>query len=188
LNLDESIIENLDSRTAADRPSPPSLHWYVIRTKANREKWVSDQLQARRFEALLPFIEVRLPRWGRLVRSRIPLFPGYVFAQMDLAAHYFDIRYLAGVRNIVSAGNEALAVPPSIIAEIQNRSSDGIVRLATPQFKPGDEVQVLVGPFRSFEAIFERYLSGLERCAILLNTVEATSIRIVLPAGAVAWA
>jgi transcriptional antiterminator RfaH len=188
LNLDESIIESLDNRMAADRPSPSALHWYVIRTKANREKWVSDQLRARRFAVLLPFIEVRLPRWGRLVRSRIPLFPGYVFAHLDLAAHYFEISYLAGVRNIVSAGNEALAVPPSIIAEIQNRSRDGIVRLAPPQFEPGDGVQVIAGPFSNFEAIFERYLSGLERCAILLNTVEATSIRIVLPAGAVAWA
>jgi hypothetical protein len=45
---------------------------------------------------------------------------------------------------------------------------------------------VVDGPFRGFEAIFERYLSGTERVAILLSAVEASGLRVVLSATAVA--
>jgi hypothetical protein len=45
---------------------------------------------------------------------------------------------------------------------------------------------VVEGPFRGFEAIFQRYLSGAERVAILLSVVESGGLRVVLSAGAVA--
>jgi hypothetical protein len=44
---------------------------------------------------------------------------------------------------------------------------------------------VVEGPFRGFEAIFERYLSGAERIAILLSAIDAEGLRVVLPASAV---
>ena len=47
-------------------------------------------------------------------------------------------------------------------------------------------VRVVDGPFRGFEVIFVRYLSGLERVAILLSTIETAGLRVVLPASALA--
>jgi transcription antitermination factor NusG len=49
----------------------------------------------------------------------------------------------------------------------------------------GERVRVVQGPFRGFEAIFERYLSGAERIAILLNAIDSKGLRVVLPASAV---
>jgi transcriptional antiterminator RfaH len=156
------------------------VEWYLVRTKPAKERWVSDQLSAILPEVFLPMLEARAPRRGRLAWSIMPLFPCYIFARFVIQEHYFNIKYMAGVQGIVSAGCDPLAVPLPVIEEIKRRGANGIVRIQPRQFETGERVRVFEGPFHGFEAIFERYLSGAERVAILLRTVEAKGLRIVL--------
>ena len=118
--------------------------------------------------------------------SVAPLFPCYLFARMDLQTKYFEVKYLAGVSGLVSAGSDPLVVPDLIVTEIRARGVDDVVELREVPFDSGQSVRVVEGPFRGFDAIFERYLSGAERVAILLNTIENVGPRIVLPASALA--
>jgi transcriptional antiterminator RfaH len=157
------------------------VEWYLVRTKAAKERWVSDQLSAIVPEVFLPMLEARTPRWGRMAWSVMPLFPCYVFAQFDLQTRYFDIKYMPGVQGIVSAGCDPLAVPIPVVQEIKRRGINGVVKIGPAEFDNGDRVRVVEGPFRGFDAIFERYLSGAERVAILLSAVEANGLRVVLP-------
>ena len=157
------------------------MEWYLVRTKFGKERWVSGQLSAILQEVFLPMLEARTQRWGKLVWSVAPLFPCYVFAQCDLQAHYFEIKYMAGVQGIVSAGCDPVAVPLSVVEEIKRRGANGVVRIEPGKFDKGERVRIAEGTFRGFEAIFERYLSGAERVAILLSTVEANGLRVVLP-------
>ena len=163
-----------------------NVEWYLVRTKAAKERWVCDQLSAILPEVYLPMLQTRTPRWGKMAWSVMPLFPCYLFARFDLGTRYFDIKYMPGVQGIVSAGSDPVAVPVPVIEEIKRRGVDGVVKIEPHEFDNGERVRVLTGPFRDFEAIFERYLSGAERVAILLNTVEAKGIRVVLPASLVA--
>jgi len=160
--------------------------WYLVRTKPGKERWVRDQLAPRLSEVFLPMLKARMPRWGRLAISTAPLFPCYVFARLDLQTRYFEVKYLAGVSGLVSAGNDPIVVPEGIITEIRARGVDDVVEIREDPFDSGQQVRVVDGPFRGFEAIFERYLSGAERVAILLNTIENAGPRIVLPASALA--
>ena len=160
------------------------MEWYLVRTKPGKERWVSDQLSAILPEVFLPMLEARTPRWGRLAWSVMPLFPCYVFAQFDLQSRYFDVKYMLGVQAIVSAGCDPLTVPKPVIEEIKRRGVNGVVRIEAREFGNGERLRVADGPFRGFEAIFERYLSGAERVAILLSAVEANGLRVVLPSSA----
>ncbi len=160
--------------------------WYLVRTKPGKEKWVRDQLAVALPAVFLPLLKAKMPRWGRLAVSIAPLFPCYLFAKLDLSAHYFEVKYLPGVQGLVSAGNDPVAVPEEIISEIRRRGVDDIVEIADKAFDNGERVRVVLGPFRGFEAIFERYLSGAERVAILLSAVQAGGLRVVLPASALA--
>ncbi len=160
--------------------------WYLVRTKPGKERWVRDQLLGIVEEAFLPLLKARAPRWGRLAVSITPLFPCYLFAKFDLAARYFDVRYLPGVHGLVSAGTDPLVVPVQIIEEIRARGTDGVIEIVEKPFDSGERVRVVEGPFKGFDAVFERYLSSAERVAILLNTVQAAGLRVVLPASAVA--
>ena len=160
--------------------------WYLVRTKNGKEKWVRDQLAGAVPEVFLPMLRAKAPRWGRMATSIGPLFPCYVFARFDLQQKYFDVKYMAGVRGIVSAGNDPIAVPSAIVNEIRRRGVNDVVEIADKPFGKGEKVMVVEGPFRGFEAIFQRYLSGAERVAILLSVVESGGLRVVLSAGAVA--
>jgi transcriptional antiterminator RfaH len=161
------------------------VEWYLVRTKPGKERWVSDQLATILPEVFLPMLEARIPRWGKLAWSVMPLFPSYLFAQFDLQARYFDVKYLPGVSGIVSAGCDPLVVPTQVIEEIKRRGVNGIVKIEPKEFDRGERVRVVEGPFRGIEAIFERYLSGAERVAILLSEVESNGLRVVLPSSAV---
>lgn len=160
--------------------------WYLVRTKTGKERWVRDQLTTRAAEVFLPLLKAKVPRWGRMAISLGPLFPGYVFAKFDLQQKYFDIKYMSGVRGIVSAGTDPLAVPVAIVNEIRRRGVDDVIEIPEKPFGKGERVLVVDGPFRGFEAIFQHYLSGPERVAILLSAVESGGLRVVLSASALA--
>lgn len=162
------------------------LEWYLIRTKSSKERWVHDQLSGILPEVFLPLLEARIPRWGKLAWSIVPLFPCYVFAQFDLHKRYFDVKYTPGVQGIVSAGCDPLAIPIPVVEEIKRRGVDGIIKIKSKEFDNGERVRVVEGPFRGLEAIFQRHLSGTERVAILLDAVEANGLKVVLPSSAVA--
>jgi len=159
--------------------------WYLVNTKPRKERWVADQLATVLPEVYLPLLRAKTPRWGRMAWSVGPLFPCYLFARFDLQLNYFDVKYIQGVRGLVSAGNEPLAVPAVIVEEIRRRAKDGVIEIAQKPIAKGDRVTVVEGPFRGLEAIFERYLSGAERVAILLSAVGATGVRMVLPASSI---
>lgn len=158
--------------------------WYLVRTKTGKERWVGDQLAARSDEVFLPLLKSKAPRWGRMATSVGPLFPGYLFAKLDLQREYFEIKYMSGVRGLVSAGADPIAVPQAIVSEIRRRGIDDVIEIPDKPFGKGERVVVVNGPFRGFEAIFQSYLSGAERVAILLSAVESGGLRVVLSASA----
>ena len=158
--------------------------WYLIRTKPARERWVQDQLSIILPQVFLPMLETRMARFGRRVWCVVPMFPSYLFARFDLRERYFDVKYLAGVYGIVSAGLDPLTVPEGVIEGIRGRGVNGVVRVEPEGFTAGELVRVIEGPFQGLEAVFERYLSGTERVAILLSTVEARGLRVKLAAAA----
>jgi transcriptional antiterminator RfaH len=179
------------ARTIAPAAAEPRMddnsqtHWYLVRTKTGKERWVRDQLANVVPEVFLPMLKAKAPRWGRMAVSIAPLFPCYVFARFDLQSQYFDVKYMAGVRAIVSAGNDPLAVPAQIVTEIRRRGVDDVIEIPDKPIGIGERVVVVDGPFRGFEAIFQRYLAGAERVAILLSAVESGGLRVVLSASAV---
>src|ERR1700683_4231969 len=150
----------------------PQTDWYLVRTKTGKERWVRDQMASVVPEVFLPMLKARAPRWGRMAVSIAPLFPCYVFARFDLERQYFDVKYMAGVRAIVSAGADPIAVRAAIVSEIRRRGVDDVIEIPDKPFDTGERVVVVDGPFRGFEAIFQRYLAGAARVAILLRRVE----------------
>jgi transcriptional antiterminator RfaH len=179
----DAALSPLPLRPVIDDNS--QTHWYLVRTKTGKERWVRDQLGQVVPEVFLPMLKAKAPRWGRMVVSIAPLFPCYVFARFDLQSQYFDVKYMAGVRAIVSAGTDPLAVPEAIVSDIRSRGVDDVIEIPDKLIDAGERVVVVEGPFRGFEAIFQRYLAGAERVAILLSAVESGGLRVVLSASAV---
>lgn len=132
----------------------------------------------------MPLLTTAAP-FSNLTQSAAPLFSQYVFVRCDLAIHYFQIRYTPGVVSFVAAGPDPLPVPDVIIESIRARCIDGVLHLNPKPFRPGEQVRIVAGPFRGLDAIFERYLSGPERVAILLSAIEGSNLRLIASAASI---
>ena len=159
--------------------------WFLVYTKAQLERSVLERLKLAGMDALLPLLKRRVRRWDRLVSSVGPLFPCYLFVLPRDRQERSAIEFLPGVRGLVRFGSEPSPVPRSIIEELKQRCAAGPLELPSKPFKMGGPVRVTHGPFRNFEGIFERHLSGTERVAILFSALQG-AVRVVLPTDMVA--
>ena len=161
--------------------SPPA--WYLIRTKPGKEEYVNRELSRRVPETFMPLLETRSRR--RTV-SLVPLFPQYLFARLEIAVNYYDVRYMPGVIGFISAGCEPIVVTQTIVDNVRSRCTNGVVQIPQRRFHNGQYVRIISGPFCDFDAIFEGYLSGSKRVAILITTVEGSGVRIIADAASIA--
>jgi transcriptional antiterminator RfaH len=158
--------------------------WYLIRTKTGLERTAQKQLQHVVESTLLPLGNTQVRQRDRTFQRIAPIFPCYLFAFFDLARTARQIRYTPGVRDIVRFGEEAAVVPVWVIDELVARCAQGPDDLLKPAFSKGTPVKLLRGPFRELHAVFDGYLSGAERVAVLLSIMNAER-RVVMPAGMV---
>ncbi len=157
-------------------------NWYLVHTRAGKEHSVCKQLGEIVPEILLPIAKVPVRRWGRMTSALVPLFPCYLFAYFDYEANFWWVRYTRGVNKLICTGVEPSIVPPQIIESLKQRCARGPVELPTKTPRRGDVVTLETGALRGFEAIFDGYLSGTQRVAILLSSLGGATLRLRLPA------
>jgi transcription antitermination factor NusG len=159
-------------------------HWYVLRTKPNKETLVWEQAQARGFEVFYPRIRVHPvnPR----ARTIKPFFPGYLFIETDLpSVGLSTFQYMPYTLGLVSFGGEPAHIPESFIHEMRRRLQD-IEReggLKLEDLNRGDRVWIQEGPFSGYEAIFDARLSGNERVRVLLKMLSDRHVPVELDEG-----
>jgi len=145
-------------------------HWYAVHTKARDEQLAEENLQRQGFNTFLPRIKAARRRRGRWHEVIEPLFPGYLFIRLDLLLQDSSpIRSTRGALGLVRFGTDPAVVPDELVAQLLANASDeaGVVRQEY-LFQPGDQVQILSGPFTGLPA---RILAetGEERVQLLLD-------------------
>lgn len=147
--------------------------WYCVRTKPCQEDYAEEHLGQQGIEVYSPRIRMRKTIRRKLCTVNRPMFPGYLFGRFAYCDCARCVGYSLGVLRIVSFGNRPAIVDDDIIAEIRLHANEqGIIILEPPPIRRGDPVTITEGPFRGFEAIFERDLSDRDRVLILLSELE----------------
>ena len=124
------------------------MNWYAVQTQPNRENLALAHLERQGFDVWLPHIK-RIIRHARREKSvRRPLFPGYLFINLDLEkVRWRAINGTVGVKNIVSCGRKPSVVDSEFIIALKaSESLDGFVDAGHDHLKPGQEVEILSGP------------------------------------------
>lgn len=144
--------------------------WYVVRSKPRREEYAQGQLFRRGVETFLPrILEAGGPR---LEPSVGPLFPGYLFARLDLECQYNSVIWSPGVRSFVAFGDVPAAVDPAVVAFLQERCGDeGVVRVIRT-FHDGDVVRIVRGPLGGLVGVVQGQVSGQARVRILMELLR----------------
>ncbi len=154
--------------------------WYLIRTKTGYERIARDQLRKITEQTLVPLGTVKIRQQGRTIQRVSPIFPCYIFSFFSLGHAGRQVCYTPGVREIVRFGDRAAVVPAAVIEELIERCSHGPVDLSQHRLSRGSPLKVIGGPLRDFDAVFDGYLNGTDRVAVLLSLMNAER-RAVLP-------
>jgi transcriptional antiterminator RfaH len=145
-------------------------HWYVISTKVRREQLARDQLRLRGVTSFLPRVLEPSRQSGNLTVA--PLFPGYLFIQIDLNAQYSDVVWTPGVHKFVGFGALPVSLDDDVITFLQQRvGPEGVLR-APCGFQSGDIVRVRRGPLQGLVGIIENPGSGRGRVRVLMELLR----------------
>lgn len=157
-------------------------HWYAVQTRPRQETTAEENLRRQDYETYLPKIQVRKRRRDKWTKVVEPLFPRYLFIQVDADQQSLaPVRSTLGVASLVRFGQVLRPVPDNIIAylkqvedpETHQREDD------LPRHRAGDKLEVLEGPFAGLKGIYQMP-KGDDR-ALLLLTLLGRPTKIAFP-------
>jgi len=152
-----------------------SRQWFVAHTKPRCEKKLFDYCVRERLDATLPCYASAHKYRGKTVVFQKPLFPGYVFLQIE-ARLSSAIRQNDYIANLLSVHDQATLEHQ--LSEIQLALNSGLeVRLA-PNIGEGMKVRIKAGPLRGVEGwVEERH--GVDTVLLRLDFInQAAAVRL----------
>lgn len=156
-------------------PADAGRRWFVAHTKPRCEKKVLDHCVRERITATLPCYPSAHKYRGKTVVFQKPLFPGYVFLQMEprLSSAIRQNDHVASLLNVHDQ-----ATLEQQLAEIQLALESGLeVRLA-PTIGEGMRVRIKAGPLRGVEGWVERR-HGVDTVLLRLDFIsQAAAVRL----------
>ena len=142
-------------------------NWHLVFTKTHQEKVALDNLTHQNYQCYLPLIHTEKILRGKKILIKEPMFPRYLFVRLshDGKQNWSPIRSTKGVSHLVNFGGLAVSMDDETMDNLQQKIDKALV---VKVFSIGDKVEILKGPFKGMEAIFNTY-KGEERAMLLLN-------------------
>ena len=155
-----------------------NTHWYVLTSKPREEQRAYDNLVIQGYEVFLPKIAQVIKKKGLKTVALKPLFPNYLFIQLDKqVANFNAIRSTRGVGSFVRFGlNQATIdsriiddIKQSIATEKQGKTLDELL-----DYCQGDTVELTEGSLKGLKAIYQAK-DGLERSILMVKMLGQES-------------
>ena len=158
--------------------------WFVLRSKPHKEWLLYDQLLARGVECFFPSVTVT-PVNPRSATER-PLFPSYMFVHCELdviGSSYF--KWMPYAQGLVTFDAEPAAIPDNLIVALKNRVGEINQKggLHFTQIEQGTAVQIVDGPLRGYDGVFDMRLDEHARVRILVNLMNNRQMTVDLNVG-----
>ena len=141
-------------------------NWYIVQSYSSFEKKVAiaikeeatkAKLEDKIEEVLVPTHEVTEVRRGKRVQRKKKYFPGYVLVKMDMDNQiYHLIKNIKKVSGFLGQKGTPIPVSENEIQKILGQIKDGATNSKFfISFNVGEKVQVIDGPFASFNGLVE---------------------------------
>ncbi|HEV2552728.1 MAG TPA: transcription termination/antitermination NusG family protein [Bosea sp. (in: a-proteobacteria)] len=185
--VDPSVRIFVETRIPAPADLNPNLHWLLVCTRPRAEAKAAEGLKAAGCTVFLPRRRRLIVVGRRRVDHEVATFPGYLFAAgvpFRAVAHDHvtadrqvvtingrpidDIRDIDGVVKVYGNERGWLRVPPSAIKAVADWQNAEEPQLTTPRFLPGERVDIISGPFITFQATVVEAI-GLHEARVLID-------------------
>ncbi len=149
--------------------------WYCVMTKPHEERLSLMHLSRQNFDVYLPYVKCKRLYRRKLQWVTSPMFPRYLFVNLQNFEFMPQIRSTRGVSSLVSFGNKPAQIPTEIITEIRSRCKQDVYTVDQPDFEEGDRVEIITGPYQGMKGIFDRNSSAEERVIVLLEIMSTVA-------------
>ena len=149
------------------------MPWYAIQYKPAQGDRALRNLQNQNARCFYPKVTVERIRASKRTTVLEPLFPGYLFINIDPTDPLWGkLRSTRGVLRVVSFGGNPMPIPDEVIDYIY----DGLTAVEDQGgLKKGEKIQIQDGPFRGVEGIFQAY-DGEERDIVLISFMQKQQV------------
>lgn len=152
------------------------MAWYVAQTRPRQEAVAELNLQRQDFTCYLPRFTRRKRVRGHWQSVTEPLFPGYIFVNLDLTqGHIAPLFSTKGIKTLVRFGLQYQPFPDAGIdylrqqEMLQTKTDDEGLPLP---FREGDAVRILDGPLAGLQGVYQ-CTRGQDRVLVLIHILGA---------------
>jgi transcription antitermination factor NusG len=129
------------------------LAWFAVAARPRWEKFVSQALAGKGFEAFFPLNKSRR-RWSdRIKELDLPLFSGCLFCRMSLEQNRLPILTTPGVRQIRGIGKVPIAVSDDEMEAVRAIVASGLAAQPWPFVRVGDCIRIKGGSLNGVEGL-----------------------------------
>lgn len=127
--------------------------WIVVNSQPNREQVAIHNLARQDYVTYCPMIMRRIRHAGSTRHLPRPLFPGYIFVNLDPEmGRWRSILSTIGVRSLVRFGDRPATLESTFVQALHEREQDGVIvrpEIVRPEepYRVGQKVRMNGGPF-----------------------------------------
>ena len=145
--------------------------WLVVATKANNENKAFENLKRQKFNVFFPRIKTESYKKDIKNEKLKPLFPGYIFVELQNFYGWSKINNTYGVLKIVKFGDSPALLKENTYKNIKNKCDENDIFFKNLLLKTDDKVRILKPGSSPIEAIFKEHIDS-KRSFILLNILS----------------
>lgn len=161
-------------------PDNPNFKWYIVHATSGLEKRAKDSLidRAERMGKLQYFGEILIPtesvvelKKGQRKASQRRFLPGYMLVQMELNDESWHIvKDTPRISGFIGDARRPPPVPEAEVRRITSHMEEGALKpVAKFNFKDGDSVRVIDGPFSNFNGTVEEVKPEKSKLRVLVS-------------------
>lgn len=161
------------------------MNWYLLFTKPRQEAVALLNLERQGYGCYLPQWQVQKRRGRQWVSEREPLFPRYLFIQLDSGPgglSWAPIRSTVGVTSLVRFGTQPAKAPEGLIDALRQMEASHAQRAREP-YARGETLLVREGPFAGLQAVYQDHDAD-HRITVLMEVMNRP-VRLKLEPGTV---
>jgi len=156
-------------------------NWYILHVRTGQEekirKLLENQINTGNEKLITQIIipkEEVVEKGKEDKKSTRRFWPGYMLIEInsdyDNEILWHKIRTTTGVLNFLGAGDKPVPLQPQeikkVLEEVEKRKSKPTPKL---EFKEGDKVEIIEGPFMNFTAVIEEVYPEKERIKVSVS-------------------
>jgi transcription antitermination factor NusG len=149
----------------------PMLRWFALQTRHRFEKKVAAQLDQKNLGVYLPLRTERHTWSDRQKSLTMPLFPGYVFVNIDQSRDARQaVLHTAGLIGFVSFGGVLAAIPSKQIEDLKLLLQQKVPLSLHPFVRVGDRARIRGGCLNGLEGVLLQDSKG--KLVVSIESIE----------------